>query len=44
MYWELDNVEGPFVEQLISRGMDWSHITGDLVLPVKTGRACARIS
>jgi len=37
MDWELDNVERPFVEQLIAMG--WRHIAGDLDLSAKTGRA-----
>jgi len=37
MGWELDEVERPFVEQLVAMG--WRHIAGDLDLSAKTGRA-----
>lgn len=37
MGWELDEVERPFVEQLL--GMGWRHVDGDLDSPARTGRA-----
>lgn len=36
MGWELDTVEKPFVEQLLT--MDWGHVEGDLDAPAATGR------
>jgi hypothetical protein len=37
MDWELDQVERPFAEQLLSMG--WSCVEGDLDQPAKPGRA-----
>jgi type I restriction enzyme R subunit len=37
MGWELEEVERPFVEQLIAMG--WRHVEGDLDSPASTGRA-----
>ncbi|CAD5366516.1 Type I restriction-modification system, restriction subunit R [Rubrivivax sp. A210] len=37
MGWELDEVERPFVEQLV--GMGWRYIAGDLDDPAATGRS-----
>lgn len=36
MGWELETVEKPFVEQLVSMG--WRHVAGDLDHPQRTGR------
>ncbi|MBT9487301.1 MAG: hypothetical protein IV093_07290 [Rubrivivax sp.] len=37
MGWELDAVERPFVEQLVSMG--WRYVEGDLDAAAATGRA-----
>lgn len=36
MGWELEDVERPFVEQLL--GMGWNHVEGDIDIPAVTGR------
>lgn len=36
MYWELEDVEKPFVAQLV--GLGWTHIPGNLDDPTATGR------
>ena len=36
MGWELETVEKPFVEQLLTMG--WRHVEGDLDAPARTGR------
>jgi type I restriction enzyme, R subunit len=37
MGWELDAVERPFVEQLLTMG--WRHVEGDIDTPARTGRS-----
>ena len=37
MGWELETVEKPFVEQLVTMG--WHHVEGDLDAPTSTGRS-----
>ena len=36
MGWELETVEKPFVEQLLTMG--WRYVEGDLDAPARTGR------
>lgn len=40
MWWELDEVEHPFVEQLVAIG--WRHVEGDLGLPPKAAAPASR--
>ena len=39
MGWELETVEKPFVEQLLTMG--WRYVEGDLDAPARTGRGNA---